>query len=161
MPYWSSRYSQPIQSYSVLLRLLITQYLVSGPLSLLTAIVEQSLTVSGLPVNIHKRSAVIRYTGTGVDTLEVTLAGINRADYLTIQRYDADDIHGIHHSIPDGDTGFIFQRSSSGGSSGLNWILDAPAASTSQKLTLSGTGTGYNESGVPYRIWAEGTRSLG
>ena len=98
----------------------------------------------------------VAYVGSGSSGKTVTLTGINRAFALTIFKSDNSGTNDQNWSHPQGATGAQTVRNTAGNSS--NWVsLDAPAAGTSQVLTINSTGGNENTNGVHYRIMVWGT----
>lgn len=104
------------------------------------------------------RCVTIDYTGSGSSGKTVTLTGINRAHHLFIARNDA-SCNDATWWFAGGSTGTIrrIAFSSPTGGTGTECSLDAPAAGTSQVLTINATAAWINASGVSYRIFVVGT----
>ncbi|MCC6573289.1 MAG: hypothetical protein IT462_05800 [Planctomycetes bacterium] len=101
-------------------------------------------------------ATVISYTGTGSSGATVTLTGINRAHCIMIMRWDTSGADVLFSFLGGATTGEVVRDS---GANAANWLLvDAPAAGTSQVMTLNTTGNG-NGSGVAYRAVVIGTLS--
>ncbi|KKL66055.1 hypothetical protein LCGC14_2148790, partial [marine sediment metagenome] len=110
------------------------------------------VTISGANYSLTR---VFRYTGTGSSGNQVTLPGINRAEYIVGNLHNNDGAVDFWISIPDGDTGDIPLRTTgAGASSEIN--LSAPSAGSNQILTINSTGSAINTSGKPYRVMVIG-----
>lgn len=97
----------------------------------------------------------IDYTGSGISGKTVTLTGINRAHHLFIVRNDA-SANEATWWFPGGGTGTI-RRMAFSNTTGTECSLSAPAAGSSQVLTINTTGTWINQSTISYRIFVVGT----
>jgi hypothetical protein len=98
----------------------------------------------------------IAYTGNGSSGRTVTLTGINRAHWIMIFRYTTTDGNSPQWMMPIGNTGTQIVRDG-GGFQNSTCSLDAPAAGTSQVLTINNTLSQMNQNTIAYRIIAIGT----
>ncbi|MBP9890416.1 MAG: hypothetical protein KBG84_00800 [Planctomycetes bacterium] len=101
-------------------------------------------------------SRTASYSGSGSSGKTVTLTGINRAHFILLMRSPNTTTEAINFSLPLGATGAITRRLSNGQAS-TTWSLDAPAAGTSQVLTINNTASDDNASGVGYALLVIGT----
>jgi hypothetical protein len=101
-------------------------------------------------------SRTASYSGSGSSGKTVTLTGINRAHFILLMRSPNTTTEAINFSLPLGGTGAITRRLSNGQASNT-WSLDAPAAGTSQVLTINNTASDDNASGVGYALLVIGT----
>lgn len=102
----------------------------------------------------ESKMVVIPYTGSGVSGKTVTITGINRAHTIMIHSPNSGPNASL--ATPDGGTGattFTFFNNVAI----TTPSLDAPAAGTSQVLTLNSTSTALNSNSVGYILVAWGT----
>jgi hypothetical protein len=98
----------------------------------------------------------VSYTGNGTSGRTLTLAGINRAYFIFLQRNETTGSVVPIHSMPVGATGAIVRRWPTSGVD-TKFSLDAPSAGTSQVLTINANGVSENANGGAYTMLVIGT----
>jgi hypothetical protein len=96
------------------------------------------------------------YTGSGSSGKTVTLTGINRAYFIILMRSPNTTTEAFNISLPLGGTGSVTRRLTNGQAS-TTWSLDAPAAGTSQVLSINNAASDDNANGVDYALLVVGS----
>lgn len=103
------------------------------------------------------KAVVESYSGSGSSGKTITLTGINRASWILITRQDATTSVPIE-CMANGSTGSVRIHNVGNGGTNTTWFsLDAPAAGSSQSLTLNTTDATVNASGITYNVLVIGT----
>jgi hypothetical protein len=107
------------------------------------------------PAGQNLVASVIAYTGSGSSGKTVSLAGINRAHAMVIQRYDGVASTQFDICLPAGATGAVYRRVSNGYGA-ADASLNAPSVGSAQTLTINDTGGDWNSNGASYRVFVIG-----